>query len=438
MEADRHQVIGHLRADRRAMVVVNVGYQILQLPFVQQVLHWPGLGRENVCEEHPSSRSLEERPLGAFFRNRDLALVRPHQDFLMQVNQACLECGAHLVAVREHPGLLPFRYRRQRQVVAPQDHVLGRADHRRAVRRRKQVAAAHHQLPRLFLGSHRQRYVHRHLVAVEVGIVREAHQRMNLDSAALHQADVERLDAQPVQRRSTVQQDRVIARHFLQDVPDFRIGALHHSLSALDIAGQLVVHQPAHDERLEELQRHPRRQATFVQLEVGTHHDDGPSRVVDPLAQQVLAKSPLLPAQQVAQRFVGVRARSCNRAPAPSVVDQCVNRLLQHPLLVADDDFRSSELDQSLQSVVAVDHPTIEVVQVARCKPATVQLDHRSQVRRQHREHRDDHPIRLIPGPPERFHHSQSLCSLAALLDRVRPEIGAQLDRQFVKVGLAD
>jgi hypothetical protein len=60
----------------------------------------------------------------------------------------------------------------------------------------------HHQQPGLELRLERQRHVHRHLVAVEVGVERGADQRMDPDGLALDQLGLERLDAQPVQRRA--------------------------------------------------------------------------------------------------------------------------------------------------------------------------------------------------------------------------------------------
>ena len=43
------------------------------------------------------------------------------------------------------------------------------------------------------------------------------------DRLALDQHRLERLDAEAVQRRRTVEQHRVLADHLLQDVPDYRL-----------------------------------------------------------------------------------------------------------------------------------------------------------------------------------------------------------------------
>jgi hypothetical protein len=49
---------------------------------------------------------------------------------------------------------------------------------------------------------------------------------------------------------------------------------------------------------------------------------------------------------------------------AAAVVEQRVDGLLQHPLLVVDDDLRRPEVEQPLEAVVAVDHPAVQVVEV--------------------------------------------------------------------------
>jgi hypothetical protein len=62
--------------------------------------------------------------------------------------------------------------------------------------------------------------VNGHLVAVEVGVEGRADQRVQLDRLAFDQDRLERLNAQTVQRRRAVQQNRVLADDFIQDIPD--------------------------------------------------------------------------------------------------------------------------------------------------------------------------------------------------------------------------
>ena len=52
--------------------------------------------------------------------------------------------------------------------------------------------------------------MHGHLVTVEVGVEGLTHQRVELNGLALDELRLERLDAQTVQRGSTVQQNRML------------------------------------------------------------------------------------------------------------------------------------------------------------------------------------------------------------------------------------
>ena len=85
------------------------------------------------------------------------------------------------------------------------------------------VVRRHHEHARFQLRFERQRNVHGHLVAVEVGVERRANQRMQLDRLALDQHRLERLDAETMQRRRAVQHHRMLADDLVEDVPDFRL-----------------------------------------------------------------------------------------------------------------------------------------------------------------------------------------------------------------------
>ena len=92
--------------------------------------------------------------------------------------------------------------------------------------------------------------------------------------------------------------------------------------------------------------------------------DDRTAGVVDALAEQVLAEPALLALQHVGQRLQRAVARPGDRAAAAAVVEQRVDGLLQHALLVVDDDLGRAEVEQPLQAVVAVDHAAVQVVEV--------------------------------------------------------------------------
>ena len=143
--------------------------------------------------------------------------------------------------------------------------------------------------------------MHGHLVAVEVGIEGGTYERVDLNRLALHEQRLEGLDAQPVQRGRPVQQHRVLLNDVLEHVPDIRAPSLHHPLGRLDVLRYLGIDQPLHDERLEQLKRHQLGQPALVQAQRGSCDDDGATRVVHALAEQVLAEAPLLALEHVRQ-----------------------------------------------------------------------------------------------------------------------------------------
>ena len=269
--------------------------------------------------------------------------------------------------------------------------------HDRATRcRRQDVVGAEHEDAGLGLGLGRQRHVDGHLVAVEVGVERRADERMDLQCLALDEHRLEGLDAEAVQRRCTVEEHRMLLDDVFEDVPHLRAATLDHALGGLDVLRQLEVDETLHDERLEQLERHQLRQTTLVQAQRRAGHDDRTARVVDALAEQVLTEAALLALEHVGQRLERAVARPGDRAATATVVEQCVDGLLQHALFVVDDDLRRAEVEQTLESVVAVDHAAVEVVEVRRGEAATVELDHRAQLRRDHRHDVEDHGLRVV------------------------------------------
>ena len=193
-----------------------------------------------------------------------------------------------------------------------------------------------------------------------------------------------------------VEQHRVILDDLFQDLVDLGALPLHDLLGPLDRLGDALLHQLVDDERLEQLDRHGLGQAALVQPELRTDHDDRAAGVVHPLAEQVLAEPALLALQHVGQALERTLAPAPDGLGAAAVVEQRVHRLLEHALLVPEDDLRRLVLDQLGEPVVPVDHPPIEIVQVGRGKAPAVERHQRPQVGRNDRDHVQDHPGRIV------------------------------------------
>ncbi len=252
-----------------------------------------------------------------------------------------------------------------------------------------------------------------HLVTIEVGVVCRTNQRVQLDRFTFDQYRFKRLDTQTVQCWCTVQQYRVFADNFVQDIPNDSFFALNHFLRGFDGGGEATQFQLAVNERFEQLQRHFLRQTALMQTQVWTYGDYRTTGVVNTLTEQVLTETTLLTFDHIGQRFQRTLVGTGDRTTATAVIQQGVDRFLQHTFFVAYDDVRRRQIQQTFQTVVTVDHATVQIVQIRRCETTTVQRNQRTQVRRQHWQNGQDHPLRLVTRLYERF---QQLDTLGQLL----------------------
>ena len=156
--------------------------------------------------------------------------------------------------------------------------------------------------------------------------------------------------------------------------------------------------QPADDERLEQHERHFLGQTALVQFQFRTDDDDRAARVIHALAEQVLAETPALALEHVAQGFERAIAGAGDGAAMTAVVKQRVHGFLQHALFVADDDFRRFELEQVLQPVVAVDDAAVKIVEIGGGEAPAFQRHQGAQVRRNDGQDGQDHPFRAGLG----------------------------------------
>ena len=222
----------------------------------------------------------------------------------------------------------------------------------------------------------------------------------------------------------------------VQRIPHLGNTLIHHFLGGLDVVGSAVLHQLFHDEGAEQLHCHLLGHAALIDFQFGADHDNASAGVVHTLAQQVLAETALLALEHITQGLQRPVVGTGDGAAAAAVVNKGVHCLLQHPLFVADDDVRRIQFHQTLQTVVAVDNPAIQIVQVRGCKPAAIQLHHGAQLRRNHRQHINDHPLRLVAGQAEGIHYLQPLNDPGLFLAGHRFQLGVQLLAQCLQINL--
>src|SRR5512146_309183 len=227
----------------------------------------------------------------------------------------------------------------------------------------------------------------------------------------------------------------MILNDLFEDVPNDGFLLLHHFLGLLDGGAVAGLFEPVIDERLEQLESHLLGQTALVQLEFRTDDDDRTARVVHALAQQVLTEAALLALEGVAKGLKRAIVGAAQHASATTVVEQGVDGFLEHALFVAHDDFRSVQVHQLLETVVAVDDATIEIVEIGGRETSAIEWNEGTQLRRNDRNHVENHPLRLVAGLAEGFDDLEALGVLQALLERgLVAHLFAQFDRHGVDV----
>ena len=206
----------------------------------------------------------------------------------------------------------------------------------------------------------------------------------------------------------------MLADDLFQHVPDLDLDALDHALCALYVVRQSVFDQALHYEGLEQLQRHFLRQTALPHLQRRAYDYNASAGVVDALAQQVLAETTLLTAQQIAQALERAAAGAGHGAAA--IINQGIDGFLKHTLFVAHNDVGRAEFEQTLQAVITVNYAAVQIVQVAGGEAAALQLNHRAQFGRNYGYYIQYHPLGLIAAGAEGLDDLQSLYYAGALL----------------------
>ena len=427
--------VEHLHRDEGARVLIDPLDEVAEVLVGEGVVDVGDLGRHGLVEEEAAGRRVHDAVRGY---GDLLAAARPHGalrhghlDHGLVVAGVGLAGHEHFLgggvapALALHAGLVP------REEVDAQDHVLRGVDDGLAARGVEEIAAREHEGPALGLRGVGERHVDGHLVAVEVRVVRLADEGVELDGLALDEDGLEGLDAEAVQGRGAVEEDGVLLDHLVEDREDLGSLRLDEHLRLLDVVDDVLLHELLHDEGLEELEGHLGGKAALPHLELGADDDDGAAGVVDALAEEVLAEAPLLALEHVGQRLEGPVRGALHDALLLRVVEEGVDGLLEHALLVADNDVGRVERHQPLQAVVAVDDAAVEVVEIARREAAAVELHHRPELGRDDGDHVEDHPLGLVVRVAEGLDDldalEEPLVGLRALLDHLRAELGGEV-----------
>src|SRR3989338_1420115 len=268
-------------------------------------------------------------------------------------------------------------------------------DRRLAVARLQNIFVRGHDQARFGLRFLRERHVHGHLVAVEVGVEGGADQRVELDGVALDENRLEGLDAEAVKSRRAVQKHVFAVNYFFKDGPNFGNLVLDETAGSRDVISEFLLQELRDDEGLEEFKRHVLRQTALVKFEFRTDDDNRAAGVVHALAQKVLAEEAALALEVVGNGFerTALTLIACDRRVADGVVDESINGFLENSLLVSEDDIRSVDFLQFLQTVVPIYDTAVKVVDVGSGIAAAIERHHGADGRRNDRHADEEHPL---------------------------------------------
>src|ERR1700739_3012426 len=116
-----------------------------------------------------------------------------------------------------------------------------------------------------------------------------------------------------MQRRRPIQEHRMFADYVVKNIPDILALLLDHLLGTLDGRDVALFLELAVDERLEQFEGHLLGQTALMQPQLGTADDDRTPRIVNALAQQVLAEAARLALEHVGERLERTLGRTSDR-----------------------------------------------------------------------------------------------------------------------------
>src|SRR6266516_56637 len=119
-----------------------------------------------------------------------------------------------------------------------------------------------------------------------------------------------------------IKQHRMTLGYFIENVPDLRRLALDHLFRAAHRVHVAQVLQAPDDERLEKNQRHLLGKTALMKFQFGADDDNGASRIIDTLADQVLPNPTIFAFENVPQCVERSVASDRDRATVTAIVEQ--------------------------------------------------------------------------------------------------------------------
>ena len=168
--------------------MVTAPDNVAELLFAGRFIEKSKLAGPNLIENDAPWRGLDNFGFSIPVDGFSPAIRVLNPDAVVRVNAAIRHGKFYFGSIgkeREPLAVFTLTTRILRKVITTQSDVLGRRGNGLAAGGRENVIRSEHKHARFHLGLHRERYVHCHLVAIEVRIVRGANQRMNANGFAL-------------------------------------------------------------------------------------------------------------------------------------------------------------------------------------------------------------------------------------------------------------
>ena len=132
------------------------------------------------------------------------------------------------------------------------------------------------------------------------------------------------------------------------------------------------------NEGLEKFQSHFFRQPALMKFQFRADYNNSTSGIIYSFPQQILTETSLLTFEHIAngleRPFIGTN----HWTPTTTIIEKCIHRFLQHSLFIFDNNSRCTQFDETLETVVSMNHTTIQIIEVTGCKAATFERNQRS------------------------------------------------------------
>ena len=241
------------------------------------------------------------------------------------------------------------------------------------------------------------RKMYRHLITVKVGIKCRTNKRMKSDCFSRHQLNFEGFNWKSVKCWCTVKQNIFILDYFFKEFECHWISIFDQFFSLFWCINDLFFDKLSNNEWSKHLYCNIDWQTTFIKIEVWTYSNNWSSWIIHSLSEQILSKYSFLSWEHIWDRFEDFYSRATLSCWIFFSNQKIVDRLLKKSDFILFYNIRHPNLNHLFESWVSHKHSSIEKIHIWRSKSSSIKLNHRSNIRWNHRKFSDNHILRFYP-----------------------------------------